>query len=182
MQNSTKKPACLNFYPRPPRGGRRRRHRHRATGLDISIHALREEGDLALHDALHDIAIISIHALREEGDWTFRRCSKPADYFYPRPPRGGRRRPLEHLCIGCSISIHALREEGDYNTEAVKLLLKEFLSTPSARRATRLLLSGVCKSGHFYPRPPRGGRLPSRCHSQKLFCDFYPRPPRGGRL
>ena len=37
----------------------------------ISIHALREEGDLALHDALHDIAIISIHALREEGDAVF---------------------------------------------------------------------------------------------------------------
>ena len=36
------------------------------------------------------------------------------------------------------ISIHALREEGDlYNTEAVKLLLKKFLSTPSARRATK---------------------------------------------
>ena len=37
--------------------------------------------------------LISIHALREEGDshrsWC--RCSK-AD-FYPRPPRGGRRRP-----------------------------------------------------------------------------------------
>ena len=36
-------------------------------------------------------------------------------YFNPRPPRGGR-----------------------HNTEAVKLLLKEFQSTPSARRATRL--------------------------------------------
>ena len=36
------------------------------------------------------------------------------------------------------MSIHALREEGDlYNTEAVKLLLKKFLSTPSARRATK---------------------------------------------
>ena len=33
----------------------------------ISIHALREEGDLALPIGLH-IKIISIHALREEGD------------------------------------------------------------------------------------------------------------------
>ena len=34
---------------------------------DISIHALREEGDLAPY-SLPDLEIISIHALREEGD------------------------------------------------------------------------------------------------------------------
>ena len=33
------------FYPRPPRGGRRGEARRDFTGLDISIHALREEGD-----------------------------------------------------------------------------------------------------------------------------------------
>ena len=34
-------------------------------------------------------------------------------YFYPRPPRGGRR--VLAVCIGLfhGISIHALREEGD---------------------------------------------------------------------
>ena len=36
----------------------------------------------------------------------------------------------------------------------------EFLSTPSARRATRDFKSGVIALGNFYPRPPRGGRLP----------------------
>ena len=44
-------------------------------GIGISIHALREEGDL---DALlhADGGHISIHALREEGDssWTARKC------------------------------------------------------------------------------------------------------------
>ena len=34
----------------------------------ISIHALREEGDVQAGDALGDAAEISIHALREEGD------------------------------------------------------------------------------------------------------------------
>ena len=33
--------------------------------------------------------------------------------FYPRPPRGGRRRSLCELFNLHSISIHALREEGD---------------------------------------------------------------------
>ena len=35
----------------------------------------------------------------------------------------------------------------------------KFLSTPSARRATGLLLHGGCPLCNFYPRPPRGGRL-----------------------
>ena len=56
----------------------------------ISIHALREEGDV-VHNAGEVLSdIISIHALREEGD---------------------------RLCITDTtdviISIHALREEGD---------------------------------------------------------------------
>ena len=33
---------------------------------------------------------ISIHALREEGDMTGRLVDMSFSYFYPRPPRGGR--------------------------------------------------------------------------------------------
>ena len=57
--------------------------------MGISIHALREEGDLFVHGGASLVGI-SIHALREEGDGGRIRSS-------PRP----------------SISIHALREEGD---------------------------------------------------------------------
>ena len=89
--NTTKHQRCLYFYPRPPRGGRlhgsssaspmnrlflstpsarRATVKDLASILqkDISIHALREEGDdcqRAAHDAEQQI---SIHALREEGD------------------------------------------------------------------------------------------------------------------
>ena len=65
-------------------------------------------------------ATISIHALREEGDdlRAGRRDSRPD--FYPRPPRGGR-----------------LTESGRNH------LKNQFLSTPSARRATKLLTGGV---------------------------------------
>ena len=35
---------------------------------DISIHALRVEGDILLHYYTREIAYISIHALRVEGD------------------------------------------------------------------------------------------------------------------
>ena len=101
----------IYFYPRPPRGGRRKTtgapgrsraflstpsarratltltERNRA-GL-ISIHALREEGDLT-DDAIEWIADISIHALREEGDGHLQICPAGLSNFYPRPPRGGR--------------------------------------------------------------------------------------------
>ena len=60
---------------------------------------------------------ISIHALREEGD-----------------------RAKIHLLVHLiEISIHALREEGDCRNRYLRSLLPEFLSTPSARRATALL-------------------------------------------
>ena len=58
--------------------------------LDISTHALREEGDAsgAFFGASDSI---STHALREEGDYS-NVLRKIRDlYFYPRPPRGGRR-------------------------------------------------------------------------------------------
>ena len=37
--------------------------------------------------------------------------------------------------------------------------LHQFLSTPSARRATTFATSSPSQERHFYPRPPRGGRL-----------------------
>ena len=102
---------------------------------------------------------ISIHALREEGDrssfWTSgtrpRFLSTPSarratghghpvevrnDNFYPRPPRGGRH--SNPLCTQkhTMISIHALREEGDDVRKWALIETYIFLSTPSARRAT----------------------------------------------
>ena len=123
-------------------------------------------------------------------------------YFYPRPPRGGRR--------------------ADFYLEVLTVL---FLSTPSARRATApessraqrpdisihalreegdvLCLRWSVRHSNFYPRPPRGGRptAPGRPFGKISFLstpsarrataatltlraqieNFYPRPPRGGR-
>ena len=81
--------------------------------LEISIHALREEGDgLVLHGA-DVVQLISIHALREEGDVPPRASFSSSFYFYPRPPRGGRLAVAPVLVDRQQISIHALREEGD---------------------------------------------------------------------
>ena len=56
-----------------------------------------------------------------------------------------------------------------------------FLSTPSARRATRRDGQTAADLNHFYPRPPRGGR-PLAAAASLWHSNFYPRPPRGGRL
>ena len=145
---------------------------------------------------------ISIHALREEGDQDTETGEIYKGDFYPRPPRGGRRdsetngsktikflstpsarRATEIWGMGniiIAISIHALREEGDSACPALVGSAQEFLSTPSARRATKprrrersrqnisihaLREEGDAagdgtgrRMGNFYPRPPRGGR------------------------
>ena len=61
------------FYPRPPGGGRRERHAGYNIKPEISIHALRVEGDVDRRAVDSIPQGISIHALRVEGD---RPCRK----------------------------------------------------------------------------------------------------------
>ena len=104
----------------------------------------------------------------------------PMVNFYPRPPRGGRPIPRYFDKKYEEISIHALREEGDVAKAYSGLFEQQFLSTPSARRATRKLRGAQAEDVDFYPRPPRGGRrVPTGGGSARR--NFYPRPPRGGR-
>ena len=80
--------------------------------------------------------MISIHALREEGDLEGAVHGIKTKDFYPRPPRGGRLL--------------------SWTFRGVKV---QFLSTPSARRATLRSFAQAASAVDFYPRPPRGGRL-----------------------
>ena len=101
-----------HFYPRPPRGGRRA-SRVSASGISSFLSTPSARRATADTGGEQPHTYISIHALREEGD---RRCSARSrfiTYFYPRPPRGGRR-------VACCVCMVA----------------RLFLSTPSARRAT----------------------------------------------
>ena len=163
-----------HFYPRPPRGGRPAEAALPAPIVVISIHALREEGDetsgtktstpagflstpsarrATAHRGRRQIPeSISIHALREEGDPAHAEDKADSLYFYPRPPRGGR-----HTVV---------RPHG---------LHLQFLSTPSARRATPKIVSPLSQNANFYPRPPRGGRLHHQ-HSPALSVIFLSTP------
>ena len=62
---------------------------------DISIHALRVEGDLGTAMEKVNIKAISIHALRVEGDSRSSPITRSTRDFYPRPPGGGRRHSAE---------------------------------------------------------------------------------------
>ena len=167
------------FYPRPPRGGRLCNAWSHGVAIGISIHALREEGDF-LSMSQHNIGRIFLSTP------SARRAT--CSCSWGRRPR--------------AISIHALREEGDMASVALIVRHMGFLSTPSARRATVGFKSPPSHQSHFYPRPPRGGRLagkvirhipanfyprpprggrPTRAHTRTRPADFYPRPPRGGR-
>ena len=124
----------LNFYPRPPRGGR---------PVVMPTHWL-----------------MGYFYPRPPRGGRPVRCCRPAcshHHFYPRPPRGGRQTAVSTAVKGLiflstpsarratlpppsastvmRISIHALREEGDW------------ISGPTVRATS-----------YFYPRPPRGGR------------------------
>ena len=147
-----------DFYPRPPRGGRQgliydmmdttaflsMPSARRATdqtvwplpSRHISIHALREEGDLPGHPTFCWQHRISIHALREEGDEEMQALR----------------------CCLFGISIHALREEGDQVQAHSFSREADFYPRPP-RGGRRISCTGITILRYFYPRPPRGGRL-----------------------
>ena len=218
-------PFRSHFYPRPPRGGRRQNLRPHSTHCQISIHALREEGDVfkttnvknyddfyprpprggrllleylytshlvflstpsarrATSSEMYGSAAvtISIHALREEGDRSERPYRFPGRYFYPRPPRGGRHHAAAAIHLGI-----------------------EFLSTPSARRATirigertgqqQISIHALREEGdlvaegcqlaalnRFLSTPSARRATRTGVSDAPVTRNFYPRPPRGGR-
>ena len=148
--------------------------------MEISIHALRVEGDSNVVSFLIENKI-SIHALRVEGDRRRRAFARLGLHFYPRPPGGGRR-----------------------FQQCLYFRLGGFLSTPSGWRATLSPIRPFTMRPYFYPRPPGGGRripyfplqtsLDISIHALRVegdyrhrtvlsnFVYFYPRPPGGGRL
>ncbi len=125
---------------------------------EISIHALREEGDFANLGEQAILKNISIHALREEGDRRNAGCAAAITNFYPRPPRGGR--PKSCAGIAPSGYFYPRPPRGGRRAWQNHLIdaRDKFLSTPSARRATNRPAEPCTGRPDFYPRPPRGGR------------------------
>ena len=104
--------SLLDFYPRPPGGGRLVMLKHTPSSTDFYP---RPPGGGRPKKSIAPLALT---------------------YFYPRPPGGGR--PNKPLSCGSKsrISIHALRVEGDLSWGATRSFQTIFLSTPSGWRAT----------------------------------------------
>ena len=148
---------------------------------DISIHALREEGDYGHNAPINSRDPISIHALREEGDMMFALWMPMSCYFYPRPPRGGR--PQEPVSAEQDVQFLSTpsarratpREAGRGKGMA------GFLSTPSARRATTAFMYDSGDWAEFLSTPSARRATDPKPLAPLHPVDFYPRPPRGGR-
>ncbi len=125
-----------DFYPRPPRGGRRSRlDAVPPAGIFLSTPSARRA---TLCRVLHRQAgRISIHALREEGDQGPRSEAGHRTDFYPRPPRGGRR--VRFLRSSQRHNFYPRPPRGGrHRSDMAQAATIQFLSTPSARRATRV--------------------------------------------
>ena len=149
----------IDFYPRPPRGGRP--PLTSSAGRPSAFLSTPSARRATRHSEITErMSEISIHALREEGDDYIQQPDENTYEFLSTP--SARRATCRSHCLRpvvLEISIHALREEGDsYHMRGQAADIIVFLSTPSARRATRSNDRGRSGHHHFYPRPPRGGR------------------------
>ena len=88
----------MDFYPRPPRGGRLSRCNHATGWMDFYPRPPRGGRLPGAVAGRVCPALISIHALREEGDPDHPAHTGAGQNFYPRPPRGGRQKALGTLC------------------------------------------------------------------------------------
>ena len=169
----------INFYPRPPRGGRPANTGFRQTKRTF----------------------LSTPSARRATTPEFLGADLKKD-FYPRPPRGGRlifqqflfplkkflstpsaRRATcasgERKACKLFLSTPSARR-ATYLMRYFSLMMWSFLSTPSARRATTV--AAVYRTLYEFLSTPSARRATqsprARAHVDK---DFYPRPPRGGR-
>ena len=168
-----------NFYPRPPRGGRLHRQRSSA-GFTLFLSSPSARRATQPWHSLPIRRHISIHALREEGDSAARIQECRRSHFYPRPPRGGRHDGV----LRPAGSDQFLSTPSARRATLIGQLRQgeefEFLSTPSARRATPEKLT-VKDSYTISIHALREEGDPRKTTPHKLVDNFYPRPPRGGR-
>ena len=193
----------LNFYPHPPRGGRRQGAAGRKCpdadfyphpprgGRPLTVGNLQVEltdfyphpprgGRRSAPRPGHQRRKISTHTLREEGDPLSAISTASCKISTHTLREEGDLADRTEGRKGRRISTHTLREEGDQTALVARLQMCNFYPHPPRGGRRGRPLSWLTKS-HFYPHPPRGGRL-SSLPAMGSVDNFYPHPPRGGRL
>ena len=146
---------------------------------DISIHALRGEGDTGEYRGTLG-EIISIHALRGEGDRIFWNQAWYVIGISIHALRGEGDEYASLVGMQNCISIHALRGEGDQSRLSALRRLLLFQSTPSVGRATEAM-SNTSPLSKFQSTPSVGRATLDRVSVPLVPQHFNPRPPWGGR-
>ena len=145
----------LDFYPRPPRGGRLKESQE-ATSVK-HFYPRPPRGGRPMIYGISSIFRDFYPRPPRGGRPIWARTWTTPRNFYPRPPRGGRRFFQTCTALTC-----------------------RFLSTPSARRATgRWRGQGQAGAISIHALREEGDQVGVQCHL--VWSDFYPRPPRGGR-
>ncbi len=169
----------------------------------ISIHALREEGDPTTSPFTANLSkFLSTPSARRATQSLLSHRQRFED-FYPRPPRGGR--PVGPAAATAHNHFYPRPPRGGRLAfPGLFLVLSEFLSTPSARRATpevtymtleqKISIHALREEGDQAGLRRSSAPLHISIHALReegdlavgaaalAKLDFYPRPPRGGRL
>ena len=179
----------IYFYPRPPRGGRHggtnpppatyrflsTPSARRATAddvapgaglIEISIHALREEGDtMSCGPSTSWPRFLSTPSARRATSGV---CAVPVNLLFLSTPSARRATLVQPSAQPrVHISIHALREEGDFQLVRGFNSQHKFLSTPSARRATTSM--AVCAVARLFLSTPSARRATAKTETKSLF-------------
>ena len=167
-----------NFYPRPLRGGRRSLATG-SNGLSTFLSTPSARRATVTMAAPKHPQRISIHALCEEGDGLPMRFHCTQSNFYPRPLRGGRPEYSESNAGAKEfLSTPSARRATSAAVDAHNGA--EFLSTPSARRATTDRYA-VSETAKFLSTPSARRATAAHTAAGTASHNFYPRPLRGGR-
>ena len=146
-----------NFYPRPPRGGRRSTRHESQRHRDFYPRPPRGGRPMAWADYRAGGGRHFYPRPPRGGRHAQERPETGHGDFYPRPPRGGR--PTSTTAKSMRWNFYPRPPRGGrpglFCFKGVNIL---FLSTPSARRATSSHSPRNTEPSDFYPRPPRGGR------------------------
>ena len=145
------------FYPRSPRGERRR---------DFQVWPRQVP--------------ISIHAPREGSDGRSRGVRRNHENFYPRSPRG--ERPAYSITVSAlSLFLSTLPARGATKLPRIPGRAAEISIHAPREGSDTQNTAQTGNHANFYPRSPRGERRSDARRTRPQRQDFYPRSPRGER-
>ena len=126
--------------------------------------------------------MISIHAPRVGSDSPPPCPALAGTDFYPRSPRGERRRRSLKM-YGQLHHFYPRSPRGERPVAVVDFggVIRISIHAPRVGSDNGLVFLGLPQGNNFYPRSPRGERPQQYWHNMCIYCHFYPRSPRGER-